>query len=445
MATLSNLPNGRRAVQFQLPGRKRTTIRLGKVSKSIAENIRMHIDNLITLAVSGQPLPTQTAVWLRDLPDAMYLKLSNKGLVAPRSNVAPTLLGEWFDKYIVSRKDLKPRSITNVQQCRRVMVKHFGATKDIATITHTDAKNFVRAMPYAKSTISTHIKRAKQVFADAVGDKIIAENPFKGIKAGAQVNPSRMRFIESDAIKRVIDNCPDREWRLIFAMARIGGVRVPSEIRSLRWSDVRWDKGEMTIHSPKTEHHEGREHRVIPIFDELAPYLMDCFEHSTGDDRVITTKTDNLRTRARKIIKRAGLTPWPKLFQNLRASRETELVETVPLHVACAWIGNTADIAAKHYLMIRKHHLEAASQAVRSGAKSGAAIVGHLRTVADTSATGCVTDVGTQLLIPPRVVEPLLNSRGNTVIARKAVQKAVHLRRQRLLARAMVRTGPSPR
>ena len=32
-------------------------------------------------------------------------------------------------------------------------------------------------------------------------------------------------------------------------------------------------------------------------------------------------------------IKRAGLTPWPKLFQNLRSTRETELAETFPLHV----------------------------------------------------------------------------------------------------------------
>ena len=34
-----------------------------------------------------------------------------------------------------------------------------------------------------------------------------------------------------------------------------------------------------------------------------------------------------------RIIRRAGLTPWPKPFQNLRSTRETELAETYPLHV----------------------------------------------------------------------------------------------------------------
>ena len=35
----------------------------------------------------------------------------------------------------------------------------------------------------------------------------------------------------------------------------------------------------------------------------------------------------NLRTRLARIIERAGLEVWPKLFQNLRLTRETELAE----------------------------------------------------------------------------------------------------------------------
>jgi hypothetical protein len=49
----------------------------------------------------------------------------------------------------------------------------------------------------------------------------------------------------------------------------------------------------------------------------------------------------NLRTQMLRIIRRAGLTPWPKPFHNLRASRETELAEEYPVHVVCKRIGNT--------------------------------------------------------------------------------------------------------
>ncbi len=78
----------------------------------------------------------------------------------------------------------------------------------------------------------------------------------------------------------------------------------------------------------------------------------------------------NFRTRFIKIIKRAGLTPWPKPFHNLRASRETKLAATYPLHVVCAWIGNTATIAQKHYLQVTDDYFERAG----GGAKPGALV-----------------------------------------------------------------------
>ena len=63
-----------------------------------------------------------------------------------------------------------------------------------------------------------------------------------------------------------------------------------------------------------------------------------------------------------RIIKRAGLKPWPKLFHNLRASRQTELAAEYPIHVVCAWIGNSAMIAARHYLQVTDDDFKQAAQ-----------------------------------------------------------------------------------
>ena len=70
----------------------------------------------------------------------------------------------------------------------------------------------------------------------------------------------------------------------------------------------------------------------------------------------------NLRTRLQWIIKRAGLKPWPKLWQNLRSTRETELADQFPAHVAAAWIGNSVAVAVKHYLQVTDEHFEKAAQ-----------------------------------------------------------------------------------
>jgi len=45
----------------------------------------------------------------------------------------------------------------------------------------------------------------------------------------------------------------------------------------------------------------------------------------------------------------------------MRASRETELVERFPLHVVGAWLGNSAIVAAKHYLQVTEGHFDRAT------------------------------------------------------------------------------------
>ena len=103
---------------------------------------------------------------------------------------------------------------------------------------------------------------------------------------------------------------------------------------------------------------------------ELAQYLNEAWELKESIDKqnsefVITRYRDtnmNLRTQLNRIIKRAGLNPWPKPFQNLRSTRETELVEKYPLHVVCSWIGNSQLVAAKHYLQVTDDHFDKAVQ-----------------------------------------------------------------------------------
>lgn len=64
-----------------------------------------------------------------------------------------------------------------------------------------------------------------------------------------------------------------------------------------------------------------------------------------GTHYVITRyrqKNSKLRTQALRIIRKAGVPTWLKPFHNLRSSRQTELAETYPMHVVCAWIGNSS-------------------------------------------------------------------------------------------------------
>jgi site-specific recombinase XerD len=220
---------------------------------------------------------------------------------------------------------------------------------------------------YAPATVGRSVKRARQFFKVALRDKLITENPFADVKASGQANKERQFHIERDVIFRIIDAAPTAEWQLIIALSRFGGLRCPSEHLALRWQDVDWARNRFCVDSPKTGE------RWVPIFPELRPYLTKCFELAEeGAIHVITSyRSDNvnMRMQLERIIKRAGEKRWPKLFHNLRASRQTELAAEYPIHVVCEWIGNTAAIAAKHYLTVREEDFE---RACEGGAQSGA-------------------------------------------------------------------------
>ncbi len=63
---------------------------------------------------------------------------------------------------------------------------------------------------------------------------------------------------------------------------------------------------------------------------------------------------------AHKFIKRAGLSPWPKVFQNLRSSLSIDLVQHERIPTVAEWTGHSVETVQKFYLMITKEHRELA-------------------------------------------------------------------------------------
>ena len=73
----------------------------------------------------------------------------------------------------------------------------------------------------------------------------------------------------------------------------------------------------------------------------------------------------------------AGITPWPDLMVNLRKTRQIELTDIHPQHVVCAWLGNSEDVAKKHYLKVTDGHMAAGclvSACQKAGPKAGLSV-----------------------------------------------------------------------
>ncbi|MCH7726586.1 MAG: site-specific integrase [Planctomycetes bacterium] len=415
-------------IQFYDKDKRRRSIRLSSVNKKAAESIAVKVDDLVSATIAGGSPSNETSRWLATIGSDLAAKLTNAGFGAFVPKRESATLGAFLDTYIDGRRaESADSTIANFKQLQRSLVTYFGVDCDLRKISEGDADDWRQAIvdQYAEATISKHVKRARQVFKAAMRKGLVENNVFSEVKGGSEQNDERKHFVKRDTTERIIGACPDVEWRTIVALARFGGVRTPSETLSLRWTDIDWENGRFTVTSPKTKK-QGKPWRVVPLFPELRQHLADAFEQAAdGAEFVITRYRDrncNLRTQFNRILKRAGVTPWARLFQNLRASRETELANTFPLHVVTEWLGNTPAIAMKHYLQVTDAHYQQANED-SGGARGGAMVVqqvvpsasgGDCQEMTETKqASGVAPDLATfpkafeTCGVPPKGLEPL--------------------------------------
>ncbi len=361
-------------------------IGLSKTEKRDSHSIAKHIQELVSCKLSGQPIKQATAGWFNDIDDSLHAKLAVAGLIEARQSAAAKSalkLEGFIDDYLSGRTDIKHWTRSNCEQSKRNLVVYFGANRDIRTITPGEADEWRRWLERSKpskpnepqppglaeSTARRHSGRAKQFFKAAIRRKLLVENPFADLVCRVRgSDDDRLYFVTRAETAKVLAACPNNQWQLVFALSRFAGLRTPSEHSELRVSELDLAGGQMKVRSPKTEHLPGGAYRMVPISDELRPHLEAAIAELPKDAEYVITLpavvrcrgsecSSNLGTEMARIIKRAGVKKWPKLFQNCRASCEIEWAAKYGIVNACQWIGNTTAVAQEHYLWATQHRL----------------------------------------------------------------------------------------
>ncbi len=387
-----------------------------KKAERQANIIAGHVEEL-SKAKANNVSPSPDALkWANGTEGKIRSSLVAWGLADPQGEKLVSdegrLLSPFLDAYIASRSDLKRTTEINYKQTRRLLVEYFGNSKVLKSITAADAERWRRwmlARPLAVATVSKHCKRAKTMLGEAVKDRLLTSSPFAVLKGGKESNEERHFLVTHEMSKAILGACPDSDWRVVFSLARWGGLRCPSEVLALKWTDVDWDKGRFRIDSPKTGV------RYCPLFPEIRDALKDAFDpemiycvnrYRSGEQ--------NLRTQFGRILKVTNVAPWPKLFVNLRSTRRTELQERFPDHVVNRWMGHSGKVAEKHYLQVTEEHWGEAS---RFGSHTGSHITKHPEPIKGNQKTKKPSDLlgcdGGRVppmayLVTPTGVEPVL-------------------------------------
>jgi integrase len=355
---------------------QRRALRLGVSDRKYAEGVRAHIEKIVEAKITGQPLPKATAEWVASIGEPVRSKLESWDLIEPQAKRRVPTLGELVSEYLELRKpQVKPSTYEFIELAARSLTAVLSPHTRLDQITPVDAHRVYAEFrkSLSESTAKIRMQKCKMMFRFAVECGYITANPFAVIR-GLRVckDKTRHKDITSEEVAKLLEAIPNPEVRAIIALARWNGLRIPSEIRDLRWRDIDWEKRRMIIRSPKLARYEDKAERCVAIFPEVFVFLQELrrLRPEASEDDNIFSRTFAHRSSLRIYIdhccRAAGIKLWPKLFINLRASHVNDINRAFPSYVCHTWNGHSQEVANAHYMLIREEDYQRAASFVRA-------------------------------------------------------------------------------
>lgn len=340
MASIIKRKNGKFTVLVYWDKPYQTQITLSTRNKREAERVADYIQSLVDSHRNGTS-NSDVENWLARLREAdadLYGKLARLNLV--KAVEAPKTLKELFTLFLI-QTDKKESTIKTYNQVAEVLYTIFGESRTVESITTEDATRFLLDLktlplnrrnstpkPYSVATVSKTIVKTKSIFTFAEQIGWVTKSPFRFLKSGSQVNPSKWKYVPRADVCQVIENTKNLKWKAIIALGRFAGTRGASEISSLKWSKIDFPNRTITIHALKKEAYLDVD-RTVPMNTILFNILMELKSLSNETDLLFPGMryNDNMGTMTEKLIRQAGMEPWPEPWYNLRRSFCSDVME----------------------------------------------------------------------------------------------------------------------
>lgn len=345
-------------VEFRMGGRRRSFYLPTRYDEQSARRVADVAERVAVAIDTGTSLDRQTLLWIQSAPDDLKERFERVGLI---ERTARLTVGELADKYLRAASARLKGTSTRVTEWAFdvffAFVPEDTAVESITVARACEVFERIRAS-YSPASYSTVARLVRRLFNWAVELELIEKNPLRAVKGASVKNKSREFFVDRASVARVLAACPSPEWRALFALWRFGGVR-RGEAFLITWAGVDFERGRVVVPSPKTERHVGKGARVIPLFPELRYELVALWSSLPASERkdksarvVQTIGYENVQKKLAAIITAAGVQTWPRLIQNLRASRAIEVFREFGALCESEWIGHGVEVAKNHYLRV---------------------------------------------------------------------------------------------
>ncbi len=217
----------------------------------------------------------------------------------------------------IKRTELKPSSIEKYENILENVILPEFAEKKIDEIKPLDVHLwFSKYNHRSPKTRRDYLIVLRGVFSEAFFDEIITRNPVDYIKL-PKLNKSRVQPFSKTEVDQILRYSTG--WRRnYYAIAFFTGMR-SGEIIALKWSDI--DFIRRTIYVQRTRR-KGIETtpktlssvRVVPIFDDLLPFLENQYKYTGSKNSYVFLNGDYPYRDTNSCLDR----PWRSLLKRLK-------------------------------------------------------------------------------------------------------------------------------
>lgn len=300
-------------------------------------------------------------------------------------------------------ESIRPATVLLYEGTFERLYGFFGSDRLLRSISRNDAKDFLAGLKPKSERIESlsdwakHriLRQCKTFFSEIVKDGIISVNPFGDIKV-CEGKPSEWYYLKPDVFHKLLDVTPTLREKVLYCLAYTAGLR-ESEILSLYWSNIDFDKGRVRIvNRPATKELPGfyikdDDAREIPLpkftldlmtklqleSPDGVPFVLideqrcqrirdkwkQCREQ--GEDWFNHNLANNTITNFHRRVKQAGIeTSGKKLTVHvLRKCCIQNWANVLPMNVVKELAGHSdIETTNRFYSTVDEEHLNAAAQ-----------------------------------------------------------------------------------
>ncbi len=265
--------------------RRRTRVRIGKVTKGYAERFATELRAKMLLGYSLPGAGSSSAI--------SFSELMGKTLQVSRSNNAPRT---------VEREELALQTFINKTGIKKV--------SEITPLLIEDYKTH-RLKEVSPRTVNIEVGAVKTMLNRAVQLGIMPTNPIAAVKKIKGPSWKPIQFLTKEQVSALLENCSPT-YRPIFYTYLNTGMR-RDELVNLEWSDIDWQNKQIRIinKEKKRYHPKGQKERFIPIKDDLMAVLKKQKKRVNGSYVFGTTngepRHNNILRELKRAARRAGI------------------------------------------------------------------------------------------------------------------------------------------